>query len=296
MVPRLLNETRRIRWLPILWVVSVSYGCADLAAIRDFSKTSADSAAYTAIVTDYARSPDKRLAYITPLSEKAGERARLEAERKVRADQAAELTAVLKAVEAYMSAIGDLAADELVDPTTNVKALMEQLESAKVIQSQITKPATALASLLSKMVLDGYRQRQLRAAINAANTPLQEINRGLGQLFGEGAESAAGFPLSLRTDRTAVTSYYDYWTNRAKANKEAAAEELLRVKREQDLSAYGPKAKAIAEYRSVFQKIADGHQLLHDNQQNLANATLLRTIRQYAKEIRGVMKTVEAAK
>jgi hypothetical protein len=264
-------------------------GCADLTAIRDFSKISADSAGFTKVVDDYAQSGDRRLAYMYPTLEKNGEVARLQSEKELRDDQAKELLNVLKAVESYMSALGDLAGDQLVDSSTNIQNLTAQLNTAVPIDPKISKPASAIATLVGKMIADGYRQRNLREAINEANPYIQDINKNFALLL------QVGFPLALRAEKATVSDYYDYWHNVASDHNELAAIEILRIKKRDDLARYPEKENALAAYREVFKKIAEGHQMLFDNQQDLKNKALLGTIKQYAIEIRDTMKTVQAA-
>ncbi len=170
-----------------------------------------------------------------------------------------------------------------------VGKLSKQLESAKALSSNLTKPASALASLVSKMVLDGYRQRQLRNAINEANPHVQAIGAGISQL----TAGDDGFGLALRAEKTAISDYYDYWIT--EAQKEPVAGEIMRRKKEDALADFGDRDKAIKSYGAVMQKIAKGHQTLFDKQQSLDDKVLLKEIRKYATEIRDTMQTIKDA-
>ena len=276
-------------------------GCADLSAIRDFSKTSADSASFTGIVENYAESPDTQLIYLYPEKRKAGEESHLRELKRISHEQAKELLNVLAAVTTYMSAIGNLAADKAADPTENVNQLISELDSAKIIGTDLSKPASAVASLVGKMVMDGYRQKDLRRAIRDANPQLQKIRQNLDILLNE---KTGGFSLSLRAECTAISDYYDYWHNVAADHNEPAAAEILAFRKRAEIAAYGKNCKSadglkfrdLANYQAVFDEIANGHQALFDNQGDLANKALLATIKNYAMEIRSTMATIKASK
>lgn len=279
----------RVVKILIICLTVILAGCADLTAIRDFSKISADSAGFTKIVDDYAQSDDMQLAYMYPPLEKSGEIDRLKNESKARADQAKELLNVLKAVESYMSALGDLASDQIVDSSTNIQKLMTEINAATPIDPKLSKSASAIASLVSKMITDGYRQRNLREAINEANPYIQDIDKSLALLLQK------GFPLALRAEKTSVNDYYDYWHNVALDHNELASIELIRIKKRDDTALFDDKEHALIAYREVFRIIAAGHQMLFDKQQDFKNKALLATIKQYALEIRDTLKTIKAA-
>lgn len=274
--------------MSVLFCVLLVAGCADLSAIRDFSGTSADSEAFTKIVNDYRQSDDVRLQYMYPPLAKSGEVERLNKDKVLRAQRAQELQRVLESVEIYMNALGNLASDKVVDTNQSMQDLKSRLDASGAIDPALSKPASEIASLVVKMINDGYRQRNLREAINAGNPKIQAINRSLAKLM------ERGFMLDLRAEQTAVSDYYDYWHDVALEHHELAAAELIRVQKQETLARYDEKKRALLAYRDVFNKIAAGHQVLFDNQRHLDNKALLKTMRNYAQEIRNVAKTMKS--
>jgi hypothetical protein len=279
----------RVLKIFVICLIVFLAGCADLSGIRDFSKIAADSTGFTNIVDDYAQSNNKRLSYMYPDLEMRGEVAHLQKDSKLRADQAKELLNVLKAVESYMSALGDLASDNIVDQSTNLQNLQSQISAANLIDPKLSKPAFAITSVVTKMITDGYRQRNLREAINEANPYIQDIDKNFEILLQN------DFPLALRLEKTSVNDYYDYWHNIASDHHELAAIEILRVKQRDDTVLYEEKEHQLEVYRDVFKKIAAGHQELFKNQHDLKSKALLSTIKQYVLEIRDSLKTIKTA-
>lgn len=264
-----------------LLTVGLLAGCVDLAAVRQFAKTSAATADYKQVVSDYAREPLRRKQYAP-----ASQATKLDDEAKTRGEQAITLEAAQGILVAYMSALGDLAADELPSIDKEVDGLGTALEKAKFVGEADKSTAAAAGSIakaLGRLALDHWRQAQLAKLIRETDDNVQAVVAGMRDIM------LKDFDLALNVEKGAVTSYFIEPLAAAPATQKLA--KLLQADRVDDIEARRAKLKAYAE---VLAKIGKGHAELRANVGTLDDAALAARLKQYAKDLTTLYKAITA--
>lgn len=191
-----------------LLVISLLYlpGCANLAAVRSFAKTSAATADYHQVVLDFESSATRRARYKPDLTNpdyvlrtpqsRADERQRFE-----------EAQAVLVN---YMNALGELAAEGQPKLSDNVKGLTAELAKAPFIATGDAKAnlttlsaAGTIVGSLANLATKGSREVQLKQLIRTNDAQVQVLTKGLAQVV------AVDFVGSLDEERETADSYFD---------------------------------------------------------------------------------------
>jgi hypothetical protein len=252
-------------------VVLTGAGCANLTAIQQFAALSARTVEYRQLVQDYVTAPE-RLARYAP---RAGARdgAQRAAERQAQESGLVQLQATL---EAYMDALGRLAADETVGYQTEFTELSTAIAGAHFATPAQAGAATGLAELLTRAVTDGWRRRRLADVIGEANAPVQELIAGLRTI-------ARAFALDLQTEQLASESYFETLQH---SSRDRVALAALREWRDLHDERLAERRARVTTYEGALAQIAAGHQALFDDRTRLASADTLARIERYASELR----------
>lgn len=264
-------------------------GCADLQAVREFAKTSAATADYQQIIANYLTSPDRQKLY---QPEKFLDQ--LDALTKVRVEQKPKLEAAQAVLVAYMSALGDLAADELPKIDTGIDALGSALEKAKFvgggdefINKETATAASSIAKVLGRAVLDHGRQAQIVRIIKEADASVQIVTTGLREIV------LQDFGRSLDAEAEAVRKYFDApIADAISRNEPDMVPPLARILRLEHLDRVAARRAKLEAYAEVLSKIGKGHADLRENVEGLDNAALLSRLKQYAKDLRTLHKAI----
>ncbi len=277
---RLGRTSRRTFWWFAAWAAIMLSGCANLGAIRDFGKMSAESAEYTKLVTDYAGTPS-RLERYEPASR------RLDLEEEVRARQAERDRILLwhKAIQEYMDALGQLAADELTTYDKETDALGKAVKDAKFLNQNEADAFSSLSKVLVTAVTDRWRQRKLAQLIEETNAPFQVVVGALVTIV------ETGFVTDLSIERAAMNNYYTTRQHEGRDPAGLAALSEWHDLREGQLS---DREKAINAYGSVLRMIAAGHQKLYDARHDLSKDSVLAEVHRYAKNLQEAFNAVKA--
>jgi hypothetical protein len=266
--------------LSAIVLLAFTQGCANnLKAIQDFASLSAESAAYTTLVEDYLEFPNRQKRYQPP-----SRHARLETMAEERATQQSALLLRQALLEQYMDALGRLAADDIVDNTAELSQLSAALQSQAGANPQDTEAYEKIAGILTKVAGDRWRQRQLRDLIEQSNSPIQHILGSLQHIVSD------GFGGDLQTEEAAIQNYYStlIMESQDPAGKAALAEwKELRTSRLQE------RSQAVQTYRSLLEKISEGHQQLFDRRQDLNNTQVIQQITHSVKDLRALLETIK---
>ncbi|MBP6544484.1 MAG: hypothetical protein KA265_17975 [Piscinibacter sp.] len=285
-----MNQTLNLiqRIATALLVLGLS-GCANLAAIQEFGRLSADGAGYTKLTQDYLSVPDRARKYAQGSG--ADQSAALDALKAKRDAQAEGLSLQHKAVTDYMEAIASLAADDVPSFDEPLGGLVDAATSASQIPANVAGPLKSVGSLLVSAVADGYRQRQLTQVIEAGNVPLQAILRDL-------TTTIKAFELDSEIELDRFDGYYQFLmlTAGAKAERgkapEPAALFFIRDAYQEQRPAFAERSKQIAKYQETLTAIAEGHQKLYDHRDQISSPELLRQVKGYSTRIRGAIKAI----
>ena len=217
----------------------------------------------------------------------------------LRHSQAERMLARHVAVRAYMKAIGQLAADDIVIFDAEFEALEAAAKDGRLkMDAENVEAIAGLAKLVSKMATDAWRQKELRQALDEANPSLQTTIAGLRNDLGTFISDGVEF------DEQTVHDYFAKMSRRVDAagqlqrnrvNVEVfdALSTLAAVVEADHLLVFGPRAAAIPQYDQVLKKIATGHQTLVDGAADLENDALLRDMLQRAVDLRGALRKLQ---
>jgi hypothetical protein len=274
----------RLLGFAVLWLLVSLTGCANLSAIREFATISSDAVAYRRLVSDYVAAPARGARYVPP---PCTECARQTAERQ---RQEPLLLLEQEVLQAYMEALGALAADDLVDFSTDYDALGKAAQNAKLIAANEAEAAGTIAKVLTKAATDHWRQRQLKQIIAQANAPVQVVVAGMQTIM-------SAFELEVDVEKTKADNYYrtlalearERPCARCSAPSLAAIEEwqVLRV------AEIGQRHRSVQGYRAVLSTIGAGHQKLFDERDDLASEDTLRQIKAYSRDLRKAYKALQ---
>lgn len=258
-------------------VLTLLASCANLAAIQEFGKLSADSAGYTKLTEEYASSPRRRKQYT--LSTDCKQRERLDEQTAQRQPQIQRLMLYHKTVSDYMKAVADLASDEATSFDEGIGGLADAAIKEKYIEEDKAKAVKSIASAIASAVTDFYRQRKLKQVIDKANAPLQLV-------LGDMATLVKAYEESLRIEKEDAQGYFRTLESTARhQDKQSATAELIRSHGlERDLQ-LKDRVEAAAQYGKVLQKIGEAHQKLYDNRDKVSDAEVQRQLRQYSRQI-----------
>jgi len=265
-------------------------GCANLQAVREFSKTSAATADYRQIVTDYVGSPNRQKRYQPERSA-----AQLKALADARAVQKPSLEGAQKVLVEYMAALGDLAADELPIVDNEIDALGNALEQAKfigdadaAIKKETATAASTIVKVLSRAVLDHWRQSQVRQIIRETDQSLQTVVAGLREIV------LKDFTASLDTEAEAIRKYFEKpIADATSRNEPDAVPPLARILWLEHQDQLAMRRGKLAAYAEVLTTIGKGHADLRTNIDKLDDEALKARLKQYAKNLQTLYKTVK---
>jgi hypothetical protein len=256
MMPRMLRPTA------VTLVLLLLAGCADLGPIREYADISARSAAYTALVDDYAGFPERQKKYAPP-----AEDARLDgiaAERALQRDVLLRRHAV---IADYLDALGQLASDQPIRHGGETSPAGNDADAASFMD---------IDRILFKAATDGWRRDQLEELIGESNSHFQTAVGALQKIVRE------GFGGDADDETVAARKYYDTVLRQATDPAGIAA---LEEWRETRLSEIDRRRQAIDAYADLLGKIAEGHQTLYDRRGDLAADDLLAQMRRDARDL-----------
>jgi len=203
-----------------------------------------------------------------------------------RADQKPLLLLRHAVVEKYMAALGALAADEAVENSEEISQLASALQTQMGTNPQETQSFEKMATILTKVASDRWRQRQLRDLIEQSNEPVQQILGSLQQIIAEGFEG------DLEIERAAMRNYYMtlIMESNDPAGKAALQEwHALRLDKIRD------RRESLQQYATLLRSIAEEHQLLYDQRHDLTNPNFLKQVGKRVKDLRKLLSLVKHA-
>lgn len=266
--------------LSAVLLFAFTQGCAtNLKAIQDFANLSAESAEYTALVDEYVEFPNRQKRY-QPLSRHAS----LEARAQERATQKSALLLRQHIIEIYMNSLGRLAADDIVDNTEELGTLSAALQNQAGTNPQETEAYEKMAGILTKVAIDRWRQRQLQDLIEQANPPIQRILGSLKDIVSE------GFGGDLQTEEAAIQNYY---TTLIMESNDPAGKAALAEWKELRTSKVQERAQAVQTYRTVLDKISEGHQQLFDGRHQLDSKQVLEQVKHAVKDLQSLLDAIK---
>ncbi len=267
------------RFLGSLVLILLIQGCADLKAIQDFANISAQSAEYTQLVENYLEFPNRQKRYQNPERHSS-----LDTMARERITQKAELLLQHQVIEEYMKALRQLAADEILDQSQEIAQLSTAMKTQTSANPAKVDALRTITTTLTNAVSDKWRQRQLQELIGRTNAPLQTVLKSLRQTVVE------GFGSDDQNEQFAINSYYR--TKIAESTDPAGIAALKEWQEFRGLTLSSHK-QMIETYATVLEEIAEAHQQLYDQRQNLTAAGLVKKINGSTQSLRRLLRTIK---
>lgn len=266
--------------LLLLLGLSVLAGCADLSAIKEFANISSQSADYTALVNEYVAFPSRQKRYM-PVSQHS-HLTQIAADREIQKER---LLLRLKLIDEYMQALGQLAADDLVNYDTRIDALGKAVSENKFADPKETGAFADMAKVLTRAATDAWRKSKIKELVEAANGPLQIVIKNLKQVVDE------GFGGDIETEKATVQTYYRTLVMKS---ADPAGIEAVKEWEEVRLASITERQNSIRTYSQILTKISEAHQKLYDNRHEITSKILLSQIQQYAKDLGKLYKDIKS--
>lgn len=281
-----MNRVVVRRGIVLAALLLVLGGCVNLEAVRQFAKTSAATADYQRIVADYATSPTRQKRYAP-----ARAHAALDAEAARRAEQRRALSSAQQVVVEYMSALGDLAADDLTDYSKQIEGLRASLDKvgvvgdgAALVDKKTAAAGVKIADVILEAMANGYRQAKLAEVIREANDPLQNVLAGLREIV------TKDFERSLSNEAEAIRKPFEAVVSAAGTEDESELKPIARILLEERLEQIEARRAQLTTYAAVLDKIAAGHADLLAGIGRFDSKDLQRRLKGYAKDLQTLVK------
>lgn len=260
----------------------------NLAAVREFAKTSAATAHYEQVVSDYVNSPVRQRRY-----QPANQAANLDALVASRAEQGPILEATQQVLVAYMSTLGDLAADQLPNVDSEIDSLSNALEKAKFIGEgdkqvgrETATAAASIAKVLIRVSMDGYRRRHVSRIVKETNPALQNTIAGLKDILEHDMRA------SLTNEALAIKSPFRSWIAAAESLGDPdGAPPVARILLDERLAVVNAKEAVLDDYIKVLDLIAQGHEDLTTNIDRISKNDLKVRLKGYSKDLQTLYKS-----
>lgn len=164
-------------------VVSISSGCVNLEAVRDFSKQSS-ALTGSAEVIDYRMNwPDRRKEY-DEVSAYLGIPGPGATASSLTPDEVKSVKALQTSLSSYMLALASLADDQNIDLSKQVGGLVDSLDNLPGVTDDRKKTNAAYGAIIGllKLPLDAYRQYEIRRLILKYNDDVKQLSDVLAAL------------------------------------------------------------------------------------------------------------------
>lgn len=258
-------------------------GCANMAAIQEFGKLSADAASYTKLTEQFASSPTRAKLYTFASEE--GARKAMDASAIKRKESVRGASLFHAALSEYMTAVADLAGDEATSFDAEIGALADAALAQSYIKESEAKAVKSIGSIVASAATDFYRQRKLKEVIGEADAPLQVVVTAMSDLVSK------AFVASLRDEQVTARSYYRNLEQRTRQDdKQSAAAERIYAEGAQKQVELADSIAAAREYAKVLKNIGAAHHELYKQRDKVSDAEVQRQLKQYVRKIRVAYK------
>ncbi|HEV2676008.1 MAG TPA: hypothetical protein VGV37_15910 [Aliidongia sp.] len=260
-------------------------GCTDLASVADFARCGADATGASDVFDGYvaAEANAVRLAYPptdhpTP-DEIRGRQAAVALDRKAPA-LAAGNQAALDTLSLYLTVLGKLASDGLIDVKDQANSIGASLNALGATSAASVVPAGNLVQFLVSAPLDAWRNR-------AVGNLIQGANRDVLLLCADLSTDARAVAAAWGSDIQAARSYYARIPGPASDIRGSMLMMALANQEATGFAANQQKAKALG---AALDKVCSGQKLLYENVDKLDLAYVTATLNGYSAEIQNAAK------
>ncbi|GAB3805070.1 hypothetical protein GCM10028819_37660 [Spirosoma humi] len=268
-----------------LAVVScLAAGCVSNKAIKEFTGTSLEATQRLPVLaTDLAESCVRQNQYAS-IREGQFDPVKLrrdaEAEKECVSLKASGKNFVVanKVLVQYLQTLDQLASDDIVTYDKSIDKLVANLGDSKLIPKAQVTTLSKLANLVSDASTTGWRRKKLGKAIAQANPAIQTLLATLSAIIKN------DYVQLLQDEQLAAKNLY-LGTIKENVKKEPAAVVLLQQQWSREFNALEDRKVAASTYASVLTTIAQGHQLLFENQARLSRKEVRKEILGYTSKL-----------
>lgn len=277
-MPRFVWLWRLFHLLPVLAV-----GCVNLKPVREFAELSTEKATIRSIASELPASPTRRLRIV---EDQEARRSLTNAIALGREAQQA-LLGGHRVVEAYMSALAELASDGIVTKNTSFSGLADAVRATKVFEASEVDAIGKLSSLLARGLTDFYRRSRVREMVMNANEPLQLV---LAALMTNVTQRCVR---ELEIERRSVRAYFDDAIADSTGDSSPGIKLLLRETRDARLDAIDAKIQTAKNYGEVLQTIRKGHSELKAKLHRMGTKEWVQLIKGYSADLRSAHAAIK---
>lgn len=260
--------------------LAVLSGCVSMQAVKDYSAYShATVESVTPVAKDFYGSCLRANSY-KPLAQYSKCDSEQEASKAI--------LSVASVLDAYGTALGVLASDELVDYTVNVAELTNEVKKLKTIDDQKIDAIGKLSSLLAKAANSAYQQKEVVKFIQAGDESVGNVADGLAELIETHYAQAISLELTAwedaykRVERIERESKPLEWEAYSKAQWQQRA----------DLQTKLSVAKALA---NNIREIGQTHHKLKHDAEKITGKEVYASVRTFVNATKPVINDVQEA-
>lgn len=266
--------------LLIIGLLTTFSGCVSMQAVKDYSaysRTTIESV--TPVAKDFYESCLRANSY-KPLAQYSKCDLEQEASKAI--------LAVASVLDAYSTALGALASDELVDYTADVAKLTAEVKNLKTLDDQKIDAIGKLSSLIARAATSAYQQKEVVKFIQAGNESVGNVADGLAELIETHYTQAISLEISAweeaykRIERTERESKPLEWEAYSKTQWQQ------RVDLQTKLSA----TKALA---NSFREIGQTHHKLKHDAEKITSKEVYASVRAFVEATKPVIIEVREA-
>lgn len=243
-----------------LCALIILQACSDLGTVRDFSNQSAALAAapqtldYWSGIGERSKRFDDILSRLPP---KDGVKAKgpVTPDSTLTAPQLAAVKSLHALLAAYMTKLGALADDNLVDVSKQVDGLVTNLNALPFADTEEKEKANAAYGTMLKLVklpLNAYRHYKIKQLITENDDSVQTLTDLL-------ATSTGSVSIFVTSEKNSVLTWYDNITRAYPIPSNVSSAFQWKKDKDSVAAIYDDKAEAIASYETALRKVAEMH-------------------------------------
>lgn len=253
-----------VRWFTLALMSIIVVGCADLSVVRDFSKQSASLTSAPEAIDYWGGWSDRSKQYdaiTAKLPLRGGSVAKGPTGPKaVPSKEEIEAVKSLQSVlSAYMTKLGALADDNLVDVSKQVDGLVDNLNKLPTnLPEEKSQEINAAYGAIIKLVrqpLDTYRHYKIRAIIQENDGNIQLLTESLSLVM-------ASVGKFSEQEKNSVMNWYEIITLRYPAEQSFSSAYQWGKNRDSIVQVYQGKSAALESYRKALQTIGESHHMM----------------------------------
>ena len=257
-------------------------GCVSNKAITQFTSTSIEATRRLPVLAgDLAESCVRQKQYAS-IREGTFDPVKLrhDAEKECVSLKASEKNFVVanKVLVEYLQTLDKLAGDNIVAYDKSIDKLVANLGESKLIPKAQVTTLSRLVNLIGDASSTGWRRRKLGKAIAQANPDIQSLLSLLSAIVKN------DYVQLLQNEQLAAKNLY-LATIKENVKKEPVAVILLQQQWNKEFKSLDDRKIAAATYADILTTIAQGHQLLFDNQARLSRKEVKKEILGYTSRL-----------